>query len=274
MKRILLIAVLAALVPTRSAVAWGRLGHATVAYIAEQHLTKKAKANLDKWLDGRSIVYYASYMDDYKPQMLVDLGYAPSDGPRMHMLPHTFSVDQTGEVIRGNRLPGDKYLANCLYYIEQSAERLKNELREMDDSTRLACIQIIVHSVGDMHCPCHIRYPDNQDIGYFNVVLNGSEIRYHTIWDTPIVQTSHPWSFTDLAYLLDRYSKKRQEEVTAGDIYAWGRESAAVSKCVYDVKEGDKLKRDFLNKYKPLAEAQLTKAGYRLAKVLNDIFDR
>lgn len=86
---------------------------------------EKAKANLDKLLDGRSIVYYASWMDDYKPQMLVDLGYTPTNGPRMHMLPHTFSVDESGEVIRGNRLPGDKYLANCLYYVERAADQLK-----------------------------------------------------------------------------------------------------------------------------------------------------
>lgn len=274
MKKLLFIAVIAALTPLRDAAAWGRLGHATVAYIAEQHLTKKAKANLDRYLDGNSIVYYASHMDDFKPQMLVDLGYTPANGPRMHMLPHTFSVGEEGEVLRGNRLPGDKVLANCLYYVEQAANRLKNHIREMDDSTRMACIQIIVHSLGDMHCPGHIRYPGNQTIGYFNVVLKGSEIRYHTIWDTPILQAPHPWSFSDLAYLLDRCTEEEQAVITAGDIYDWGRESAAVSKCIYDVKEGDELGHDFLMKYKPLAEAQLTKAGYRLAKILNDIFGR
>ena len=85
MKRLLLIAAFAALTSAQGAFAWGRLGHAAVARLAEQHLTKKAKANLDKLLDGRSIVYYASWMDDYKPQMLVDLGYTPTNGPRMHM---------------------------------------------------------------------------------------------------------------------------------------------------------------------------------------------
>ena len=274
MKRLLLIAAFAALTSAQGAFAWGRLGHAAVARLAEQHLTKKAKANLDKLLDGRSIGYYASWMDDYKPQMLVDLGYTPTNGPRMHMLPHTFSVDESGEVIRGNRLPGDKYLANCLYYVERAADRLKNRMHEMNDSTRLACIQVIVHCLGDMHCPGHVRWPDNQEIGYFNVVLKGSEIRYHTIWDTPIVATTHPWSFSDLAFLLDRYTEEQQRAAIAGDIYDWGRESAANSKCIYDVKPGDKLGHDFILKYKPLAEEQLAKAGYRLAKVLNDIFDR
>ena len=135
MKRpILLLALAATLCATQNLFAWGRLGHATVARIAEEHLTKKARANLDKWLDGESIVYYASWLDDYKPQMLVDLGYDPAKGDRMHQLPHTFSVDAEGEVVPGNRWPGtDKYLANCLYYIEESADMLKNRIRELDD---------------------------------------------------------------------------------------------------------------------------------------------
>lgn len=267
-------AALAALFAPTHLHAWGRLGHAAVACMAERHLTPKTRAALDELLDGRSIVYYASYMDDFKPQMLVDLGYTPVGEPRMHMLPHTFSIDASGEVIRGNRLPGDKYLGNCLYYVEQAADRLRNHRSQMDDSTRLACVQVIVHSLGDMHCPAHIRYPDNETIGYFDVELNGNPIRYHTIWDTPIVQTPHPWSFSDLASLLDHYTPARQAAIVSGDIYDWGREAAAASRCIYDVKAGDKLGKAFIYTYKPLAEEQLAKAGYRLAKVLNEIFDR
>lgn len=77
-------------------------------------------------------------------------GLRSREGRRMHQLPHTFSVDAEGEVVPGNRWPGtDKYLANCLYYIEESADMLKNRIRELDDSTRLARIQLIVHCVGD-----------------------------------------------------------------------------------------------------------------------------
>ena len=47
-----------------STYAWGPKGHDVVAAIAEQHLTKKAKKNLDKLLDGNSIVYYSSWMDN------------------------------------------------------------------------------------------------------------------------------------------------------------------------------------------------------------------
>ena len=175
----------------------------------------------------------------------------------------------------GNRWPGtDKYLANCLYYIEESADMLKNRIRELDDSTRLARIQLIVHCVGDMHCPAHIRYPGNTTIGYYKVDYFGREMRYHTIWDSEIVQRPHPWSFTDLAWLLDRYTEAEQAEITSGTVYDWGRESAAASKCIYDVQPGESIANDFIKKYKPLAESQIAKAGYRLAAVLNDVFGK
>lgn len=275
MKKPILFLTLIALFATQNMMAWGRLGHATVARIAEQHLTKKAKSNLDKWLDGQSIVYYASWLDEYKPQMLVDLGYDPTKGNRMHQLPHTFSVDAEGEVVPGNRWPGtNDYLANCLHYIEESADMLKNHVRELDDSTRQARIKLIVHCVGDMHCPAHIRYPGNTTIGYYKVNYFGQEMRYHTIWDSAVIQRSHPWSFSDLAWLLDRYTKAEQAAITAGTVSDWGRDSAAASKCIYDVQEGDTIGADFIKRYKPLAESQLVKAGYRLAAVLNDVFGK
>lgn len=274
MKKLTLIAALVSLFYTTDLLAWGRQGHATIAYIAEQHMTKAAKKNLDKWMNGRSIVYYASHMDDYKPQMLVDLGYDPTDAPRMHKLPHTFEVDAAGEPLHGVSYSDGKYLGNCLYFIEQSADRLKNHITELDDSTRMACIQVIVHSVGDMHCLSHVRYPDNKTIGYYNVKFNGVPTRYHSIFDTPILQSPHPWSFSDLAYVLDCYSPAQQKQMTAGDLYDWARDSAATARCIYDVKEDEEFGSDCMKRYKPIAEEQLAKAGYRLAKMLNDIFGK
>jgi hypothetical protein len=62
MKKILL-AILLCAVMTGAAWAWDNRGHATIARIAERHLTPRAKANIEKYLDGQSFVYYASWMD-------------------------------------------------------------------------------------------------------------------------------------------------------------------------------------------------------------------
>ena len=49
-----------------TAFGWGKIGHDAIAYIAECNLTPKAKKNIEKYLGGRSIVYYASWMDQVR----------------------------------------------------------------------------------------------------------------------------------------------------------------------------------------------------------------
>ena len=271
MKKIVTL-LLALTLVTYSAAAWGRLGHATVAKIAENHLTKKAKKQITEYLHGESIVKWASYADDSKPELLVDLGFEPSDAKRFITYPHTFEANADFTPYRDIR-NGDKYIKNCIYYIEKMAEDLKQNAPNMTDSVRIASIALIVHFVGDMHCPEHIRYPDDQTIGYYPVYFGKEKIRYHSLWDTPIIATRHPWGFSDTAAMLDTYNKEQIAKVTAGTPYDWGYDSAKVSYEVHSVKPEQKLdKRLYLNKYAPLAESQIRNAGYRLAALLNSIF--
>ena len=61
--RRLVVIILAALIPAIS-FAWGPKGHDVVAYIAEQHLSKRAKRNVEQALGGYSMVYVANWMDN------------------------------------------------------------------------------------------------------------------------------------------------------------------------------------------------------------------
>ena len=47
-----------------NAFGWGQKGHDVVAYIAECHLTPTAAARVSEVLGGRSLVYYANWMDN------------------------------------------------------------------------------------------------------------------------------------------------------------------------------------------------------------------
>lgn len=271
MKRLLTL-VLVAVVAIGSASAWGRLGHATVAKIAENHLTKRAKKQIAEYMHGESIVKWASYADDCKPELLVDLGFEPSNAKRFITYPHTFEANDDCTAYPGIR-KGDEYVKNCIYYVEKMANELKHNAKNMSDSVRVASIALIVHFVGDMHCPEHIRYPEDQTIGYYPVYFGKTQIRYHSLWDTEIIAIRNPWGFEDTAAMLDTYTKEQIAAVTAGTPYDWGYDSAKNSRKVHEVKEGAKLdKRLYLNEFAPLAEDQIRKAGYRLAAILNDTF--
>lgn len=271
MKRLLMV-LMAVVVVCGTASAWAKLGHATVAKIAEQNLTPKAKKCLTKYLDGKSIVHYASHADYYKSEWLVDVGFDPSNAKRVVSYSHTFCVDDDCRVAKTFR-DGDKFVKNCVYFADQKIAELKEHHRDMDDSERLIAIALIVHWLGDMHCPAHIRYPDNDSAGKYTVYYKNKKTTMHELWDLGLIDDRHPWSFTDFAALLDTFDKKQIAEVTAGTIYDWGRESAIASRHIHNVKEGEKLKRlAWMNANSELLESQLRKAGYRLAAVLNDIF--
>ena len=145
-----------------TAFGWGKSGHDAIAYIAECNLTPKAKKNIEKYLDGRSIVYYASWMDVYRhtPAYKVTSGW------------HGDRVDADGKYV-----PNAK--GDALQCIEEAISRLK-DYRSLDDSTVLVSIKYLVHLVGDMHCPVHVKYPWYKN---FKFDLNGRPSEFHSFWD-------------------------------------------------------------------------------------------
>ena len=272
MKRVI-VSIIAIVVLCGTSFAWDRRAHATVAKIAENHLTPTAKAYLDKYLNNKSIVYYASYADDHKDEILVDLGYKPENANKQVTFPHTFEANDDCTVFRGMR-KGNKFVKNCVYMADQYAANLKANHATMSDSLRVLHVAMLVHWLGDMHCPEHIRYPEDQTIGYYMVKWGERDVRYHTLWDGILFGEIHPWGFSDCALMLDTCSKEEITEICKGDIYDWGKDTATASRPVHDYKEGDVINRlEYRNKFGLLAEWQVRKAGYRLAKILNDIFE-
>lgn len=253
---------------------WDRRAHATVAKIAENHLTPTAKAYLDKYLNGKSIVYYASYADDYKNELLVDLGYKPENAKQKVTFPHTFEANDDCTVFRCMR-KGNKFVKNCVAFADQYAAELKANHATMNDSLRILKIAMIVHWLGDMHSPSHIRYPDDQTIGNYPVIYGGKPLaKYHSLWDGIVFGSLFPWGFSDCALLLDTYTQEQIAEMTKGNIYDWGKDSAIASRPVHEYKEGAEIDAgDYRNRFAKLAEEQICKAGYRLAKIFNDIFE-
>jgi len=54
----------AALLTALNCFGWGQKGHDTTAFIAENHLTQNAKQKIEAALGGKSIVYYANWLDN------------------------------------------------------------------------------------------------------------------------------------------------------------------------------------------------------------------
>lgn len=254
MKRLAILMALASIIFTQSAFGWGRTGHDAIACIAERNLTPKAKKTIEKYL-GNSIIYYASWMDEYRrtPEYKHTSAW------------HMGDVDENMKSTDAVRRP----TGDCVAELENAIERLKH-YKELDDSTVIVNLKYVIHLVGDMHCPSHIRYPG---LKVKNVVFRGKKQSYHGVWDSGVLNATHDWSYSEYADHLDRLSKKEIEAISEGTPADWFEDSARNCRVIYDwAQEGSELDRPFLFEAKALVEAQITRAGYRLARVLNDLF--
>ena len=272
MRRIFTLCIVA-MFAVSSAYGWGRREHAVVAKIAEDHLTPKAKKCLYEYMHRRSLVYYASYADDYQP-IDIDLGWQPSNDKRVVVFPHTFTVDENCRPIEGVR-DGDKYVKNCIYFIDQWAQELKANHAKMNDSVRMMHIALIVHAMGDMHCPVRVRYPNDDTLSRHNVIYGKKPRSLYGHWDWGFVAaTNSIASYTDFARYIDICSAEEIAEVCKGGLYDWGEQvaRAAIPMRRYkadEVIDQVQFKREHLEK----GEELLRNAGYRLAKLLNNIFE-
>lgn len=261
MKRILL-TVLASLILCSPSFGWGREGHEAIAKIADNHLQPSARKKIEKYLGGRSIVYYAKWMDDYRKTK----EYGHTNGW------HCATVDENLKY-RHTPKTGD-----AIYGINQAVEILKN-YKEHNDSTVAVNIKLLVHMVGDMHCPGHIYYDGrNQryhvDFGGGYVQPRNKKALIHTVWDALAIQATRIWGLYDWAWELDRLPKKEEKAIVAGTPLEWfeGNAQTCLFQFELSTAEGENLGQDFVNEAMPLLETQILHAGLRLAKVLNELF--
>ena len=264
MKRLFIVAV--ALIATIDVMAWGTLGHCTIAEIAERNLTKKAKANIEVYTKGNPLSSYAMWMDMVGKDPVLDRKGATRGW-------HASLVDENCKTSQELR---DKYRkgrdsATGLLEMEKVLSGRKNQT----DSMVMFALKSAIHMVGDMHCPAHLRYTDNRNTCWFNIYYHGKKVLLHSAWDNNILQSRFKRdAHREYADQLNTLSKKQIKKAANGWVEDWLEDAARDVRPTLDwgVKKGDKLGKEFEDKALPLAELQVQKAGYRLAKYLNTVF--
>ena len=258
MKKFLLLFAIGMLANATEAMAWDSRGHSTIAFIAQRHITPRATANIEKYTDGYSLVYYASWMDFNRKSG----AYAVTNDWHVD-----YWTDDNRKDADGNPLPPAS---------KSQIERIMREMsdfRALDDSTVLINIKYLVHLVGDMHCPSHVDFPTNRPM---RVKVDGKDVRYHHIWDGGVAARKHKgMSPTMLAAELDSYDAQRIAAAQAGTVDDWYHQTvAAAAKAMEMLPQGNLTNANYFNAAVNIADTQMRNAGYRLARVLNEIFDK
>lgn len=259
MKKFLLFAVLLTLLLSGRAMAWGNRGHSTVAFIADRHLTERARNNIQSYIHGHSIVYVASWMD-----------YNRTTPP--YDITNGWHVDYWTDADRKDK-DGNALSPLSTSNIKRLREELK-DFRSLDDSTVVMGIRLLTHMVGDMHCPVHVEFPVNRKM---TVKVNGSKFKYHRMWDGYILDIKHPnVSPSELAAMLDILSPEESAKRTEGTVDDWYAETVAAANegIAMIPKDKECTMASYFNRADEIVKRQTLNAGLRLARVLNEIFDK
>jgi len=246
--------------------AWGAQGHRLVGSVADLDLTPRTRIAVTQLMGGNdSLSSVSTWMDEVR-----------SDQRFAYLKPwHFVNIN----VCHPKAVPCPS--GNC------APERIKwaiGELKSHDAQRQDMGLKVLVHLVGDIHQPLHAA--DNDDLGGNKVMVtnrrcarDGCEL--HSYWDTYLVKRAvRGVKFAQVPQALhDAFSALPARD--RDDPYAWAQESEALAKSVAYNFSGFAcgqvtdvtLDPAYDEQAVEVVRSQIAKAGKRLARILNEIFD-
>lgn len=157
--------------------AWGQLGHAVVADIAEAQLTPAAKAEADRLLAlvrQQHLSAVASWADNLRN--MPDFQALWEQTRAQHYINYK-TDDCTCQA------PRDCPDGQCVVAaIERNAALLADP--KANDNQKVMALMFVVHFVGDIHQPLHNSYRLDKGGNDFPVVVGGRDYNLHSVWDS------------------------------------------------------------------------------------------
>ena len=234
---------------------WGQTGHRVIGKIAEEHLTKRAKKNLQKLMGHESLAIASTWMDEIKSNPK----YNHTHDWHWVTLPEGMKYEEAEKNPNGD----------IIMTLERLIFELKNN--ELTDSLKREHVRMLVHLVGDIHQPLHVGKGSDRGGNDVKVKWFGQKSNLHRVWDTDMIN-SQSLSYTEYAQALNSATKDLIRSWQNSNVRDWAYESAVVRAQVYDFENVDRLGFHYAYQQKKLLDERLLQAGIRLAGVLNQIF--
>lgn len=256
MKRIITLPLL--LLSVVSALAWSQKGHDVTAYIAEQHLTPATKAVVDSILNGKSMVYWANWLDN-------------ASHTRPYAYTKTWHYKNIDEGVRYEEAQANP-AGDAVTAIKSQLEQLSDNNISHEDAA--LAMKILVHVVGDMHQPMHMGHATDLGGNRIKVRFFGRETNLHSVWDSSIPESAHKWSYSEWQDQIDRATEADEQSIIAGSIDDWANETMNTATTVYRYfADKDRISYDEVAYWTPTVELQFLRGGLRLAHLLNMLYD-
>ena len=236
--------------------AWGPTGHRTTGKIAEKHLTKKAKRQINELLKGESLAFVSTYGDEIKS----DKKYNDFNTWHYVNMPLDSRYEDSEKNPKGDLVTG---INKCISII-------KDDTSSLEDKTFY--LKMLVHLMGDLHQPMHIGRKDDKGGNTIQVQWFGKGTNLHRVWDENMIE-QWKMSYLELANNTEDLSNAQIKAIQEGTIIDWVHDTHKLSKIAYaSVQIGENLRYRYSYDHFSTVRKQLQKSGIRLAKLLNDIF--
>ena len=198
--------------------AWGQKGHDVTCAVARKHLKKKARKKIDRVLDGQSIVYWSNWLDN--------ASHTPEYAYTKTWHYKNIDADETYENAVLNP-DGDVLTA-----IQAQIAALKSGT--LDKEAEALALKMLVHLMGDLHCPMHMGHKSDRGGNRWQVQFFGNGKNLHGIWDSDILESAHKWTFSEWVEEIDTGGKSEYSEIVKGGPEDWGKETYMLATQIYE----------------------------------------
>ena len=244
-----------ALIISFQALSWGKIGHRVVGQIAYNHLTKKAKKNIQAVLGDEQLGMVGNYMD-----------FVRSNREMSYMTPWHYCTVPDGKTYDEVSAPeqGDAV---------QAIERLISELKSKDFTyeSEIENLKYLVHLIGDIHQPLHVGNGEDKGGNDVKVDFMWESSNLHRVWDSGIVDHQQ-LSYMEYVSWIDIAKEDQISTWQANGVKVWVKESYDLREQVYTFPESKKLTYRYVYDNIDTVNERLLQAGIRLAGILNEIY--
>ena len=259
------------------AAAWGPSGHRIVGLVAEKHLNGSARARVRQILGDETLADVANWADEVRTDATAPLHFVN--------LPKNLPASQR----RLDRARDCKDIDGGPGCAVTAIEKYHDILAGRRAGDRAEALKFLVHFVGDLHQPLHVSFREDRGGNNIKVTFFRRQSNLHKVWDSGIIgraQLNDDEFAAELEAALNDQSGDEEFETAnettrqkiarlqGGTVDDWANESFRLALSnAYDAvpRNGTaRLGQAYYDSNWKVVDDQLTKAGLRLAKLLND----
>lgn len=259
MRKILFLLFAAVATAGQPVFAWGRFGHEVVIKVAERHLTDRAKAQIARYMPY-DLKTDAVWMDHHRK----DKEIAYTTAWHVYNVDDNHDYDPNPRLSKGDIMTGMRTADYNLRHYERST-----------DSAVLMNLRMILHFVGDMHCPTHSYFPGPRC--FWPCTLCGeAQKSFHSVYDRMPELLYGDFTAEEVAARIDTLGQEEIVRTQAGTFLDWIRDCGDRNCVIYNWNpfNTEVLDPNTVELSRELVTVQMRNAGYRLASLLNGYFDK